>query len=308
LQQAQQFIGTVRDLDNLPIGSLSLQLVAINSLATTEPIAEAKSFNAQSNGAGEFHFTGLDYGEYQLKVVTNNYAIAAPETIAIQGSSAIQHLDVTVFPLSLLTGTVLDSANKGISNVQVNVYSPYLPDLSLARSVTNKRGEFIIKSLHQSKAVRDSLAMINEFQTSENQQVVITRPEKLCINFYHPNFADQTITMSRSDAQIDLNPTVLLPSSVVMRGEVRAPDDQGLAAVLTLQPIPQPTMGHSDPPRECNQSFPPITITTDINGRFDFHPPLMGLYEITIETNRYSTRQQQITVDGSKSTLDLKLR
>ncbi len=304
--------GIVSDLDGVPIADLSLSLrpLSLNHPSLHSKLIGSKGkhttwqyYESRSNSAGGFVFSKLDQGEFELISNDSNYAIAYPKEISLDIEKPLDLIKVRVFPQTTIRGQVVNELGEPVPNVQVFSRSPYLPQQSLSKTQSDGNGKFELLSLHQSKSVRDMLAMGSAFTESQSNQLDYTQLQKLCVSFYHPQLASPQQEIYSLDEKIDLGQIIVLPTQTAIKGQVLNHQEKGLEAVLFFQHIVNDA--HAQPPSSCAESTTTKTITTDKQGHFVFNTENLGEYEVTVKTSLYQDRILNINIDDRN---DLKIR
>lgn len=288
LNQASSLQGLVKDLDGLPIANLSLTLQA------QAKHKQNQAYKTRSNAEGYFNFSLIDQGSFKLSIDQQLYAVAKPKEILLNLDKSLAPIEVIVYPLSQIQGQVVDSQGKGLAGVQISTRSPYLPDQTLSLTHSDADGFFVLQSQHQSKDVRDMLALM-----AQNKNINTQLLDNLCLTTYHPQYKSIERSIVIQDDQLELGQIFLIPMGEPLQGQVFNHRQEGIAAELTFQ-ISNANIGHNNTPSQCGDSRPINQIKTDDEGNFLLNSELRGTYEVKVVTKRYKERTVNLSIENDK--------
>lgn len=282
-----------------PVADLPLQLNRVRKTVDFGPVV------SMTNAAGRFVFPGLDAVEYQLSSGNPAYAVANPKQISVKLGESLEDLSVDVFPVTLISGRLVDTAGRPVSGVHVSARSPYVPDLSLTSTSSDASGHFEIQSEHRSKTVHDMLAMASEFSEETRS---MSSPSTACLSFYHPQLRADERTVSVTEARLNLGTIHMEPPLFQVNGVIKNHRGEPIEADLTFNYLNQDRGPHSNPPAHCHESTAPRKTRSDAQGAFSLHVDQPGRYEVEVNTDRYQQRRLQVDLSQAHAQLELKLR
>ncbi len=252
---------------------------------------------------GSFRFGNVAAGEFTLVSHSPEYAVAKPEQVAM-GSQDIRELAVVLQPVTTVGGLILDDRGNPLADVWVSVRSPYLPAETLTRTRTDAQGRYQLPSQHRALAVQQMLVLA---QAQDAEALAVPRalatPGRLCLSFYHPEFAHDELALDSQAAQLALEPVYMMPVSQGISGQVRNPDGDGMAANLRFIFLD----GAATAPMHCDDSVPDTELTTDAQGYYTGHLPRAGRYEVVVLSELYRPRHFEHSLQGAESGLDFQV-
>lgn len=260
---------------------------------------------ASSNSAGEFHFSALDFGEYKIEVLSPGFQVASPQKVLLEEDKPLSDVTLRLDPVSEIHGRVLDDRGEPLAGVRVSARSPYLPEQSLSSAISDRSGNFNFSSLHRASAVNDLLKMLATAPTSDAASV--PSDDLVCITFYHPRFRGDELSITTHAERLELGDIYLQAANSVLSGQVTNHRGEPLPASLQFH-YQAARDAHAGPPQNCAQSEAPLSINTDDQGRFTLHVDNFGDYEVEVETERYSTRRIDVSINANDKNIDIQLR
>jgi protocatechuate 3,4-dioxygenase beta subunit len=290
--------GRVTDQDGRAVSDLILHLIRKND---SEPAI------ASSDADGQFIFRKVEPASYHLSTGNPAFAVATPKEIVVRHGQPANEIEVSVYPLSTITGRVVDPAGQPVSDVRVSTRSPYLPDLSISVATTNGDGYFEVRSEHRSKVVRDMLRMANEFREGGRPPLDSGNSPVSCLSFYHPQFRSDERSLVVSEANHDVGTIHLQHPVWEFAGMVTNHRGEGIEAQLSFKLIDDKRNASSAPPSRCDHSSAPRQVQTDDHGRFTLHIDSPGRFEVDIETARYKPRRQNVDLSQPGTFIELNL-
>lgn len=302
LQAPKQLAGQVLDQDKQPVAKLELQL------SRNDDIGGSGSSTVHSDAAGEFVFRKLDAAVYQLRSGDPAYAVATPREVTVKPRGSIDDLKVSVFPLTSITGRIVDDQGNPLGGARISTRSPYVPDLSGTSGLSDESGYFRVYSEHRSKVVREMLRMAGEFSEASRSGINPENPPPVvCISFYHRGFRGEELAVSVSDASLDIGTVYMSPPLLTFEGLVKNHRDEPTAAELTFNYIDERRNSGSEPPLSCDESTSPLEVSAGDDGQFALHLDRPGRYEVEVKTQRYQTRRLQLDLNGGSEVVEIKL-
>lgn len=295
LEVPAQFTGHVVDQEGIPVANLPLQLLR----------GDAAPRVSATDSAGAFIFRHLDTADYQLRSGDDAYAVASPREIVVKRGESPSGVEVSVFPVSTISGRLVDDRGNPLAGAQIAARSPYLPDLSATSTISNDSGYFEIRSEHRSKAVHDMHRMATAFV--EQAEPAQDFAPVVCLSFYHPRFRGDELSITTSEASFDVGTVYMEAPLIALEGVVKNHRDEVIEAELTFNYIDSNRHAGSDPPGRCEDSTTPRVARADSQGQFALHLDQTGRYEVEVKTDRYKTRQLEIDVSGSSDEIEIRL-
>lgn len=305
LRQNIAVTGKVLDPQGYPVAGIAIRF---NGLLLGE---QSKSYMATSDVQGDFTIAGLDYDQYQLHMVDPAYNIAEPTVFSYQTELSENDLIVTVFPLTTITGTVINDSGQGVGGVMISARSPYALEQTMSTANSNASGEFQLVSLHRSNSAYDSAKLATAFVEGTEPDSIYVSTDSVCIDFIHPQYQTRTMTLSATDSALDLGNVFLDASIIQLSGVVVDSQNKPIEAKLIFE---NTITIESDPDSwearlpDCDDSKLEIAVNTDQYGNFAVSIDKPSVFNIQVITDRYKPRQRQLDVTGSKNDVVIKIK
>jgi hypothetical protein len=292
--------GHAIDTSGIAVANVVLTLTP----SDTDAAAQREAYDATTNSNGEFTFQHLDGGDYQLTSSNSGYQVATPKQVSVDPQQTISPLTVKIFPVTLISGRVLDEFGSGLSNVEIIARSPYADEGTLSKTRSNNRGYFEFEGMHQSEVAYQNFNMAMAFVES----VVGRRAFEgdICIDIYHPQHQHQTLALTTDSAALDLGEIRLQTPNLPIRGQVLNYRDQPIAATLHFTNLADQDSKILETrlPR-CDDIQFDRTVQTDSNGEFELNLDTRGRYNVEVETDYYKKRQFNLDIDGDDLVIKL---
>lgn len=301
LEFPTEVAGRAVDQDGMPVPNLALELRPLGNAPDSGPVV------SYTGSAGEFVFRELNAADYELHSTNDDYAVAKPKEISLKSGESLSDLKVSVFPVTTITGRLVDNRGNPLSAAQVSTRSPYLPELSTTSALSDDSGRFEVKTEHRSDTVRDMLRMANEFSEDDTAANNEDRPPLVCISFYHPQFRSDDLSVTVSDASLDIGTVYMDEPQLTISGSVENHRGEPTEAQLTFSYVDSRRNSRSEPPLRCRESTSSRKIQSDEQGEFGLHLDRPGRYEVEVKTDRYKPRRVEVDVRSNGDVIDIKL-